>query len=281
MLHRLQNRTASGIHSGGPFLARQGLTTCLLAATLALPSASAAQGPEEVTEILNRFAEDYRTDPTLTESTVFGVRVDGRWWTVTARPPSSDSPAEVVVSRGEPQEPTFFFFLDGETLRRLDRGELNARTALGKARHSDVSPMDIDPTHSDVIWDEAFNRRVDAAANHFWLRGTPEFLVFNRDASRVLHGANAVLLHYVQGLRSVWYQVETGQHINPDRRDQANPFPSLFIFLHGNAKARIDGVELDVAGGTATLVPAGVSHEFWNPFGEPFEFILIMFGEGA
>jgi hypothetical protein len=63
--------------------------------------------------------------------------------------------------------------------------------------------------------------------------------------------------------------------------------PSFFpgtnssVFLHGSAKARIDGVELDVAGGTATRVPAGVSHEFWNPFGEPFEFILIMFGEGA
>lgn len=197
------------------------------------------------------------------------------------RPASDSSPAEVTLSEGKPPEPTFFFFLDGETLRKLDQNKINARTALGKARYSDSSPMDIDPTDPDIVWDAAFSRKVDAVANHFWARGTPEFLEFNRDASRVLHGANAVLLHYAQGFRSVWYEIENGQHINADPRDQVNPFPSLFIFLNGTAKAKIGGVEMDIKGGTATLVPAGVSHEFWNPFQMPFDFVLIMFGEGA
>ncbi len=111
--------------------------------------------------------------------------------------------------------------------------------------------------------------------------GLPEFLAFDREASRVIHGANAVLLHYFEGLRSVWYQVESGQHINPDPRDQTNPFPSLFIFLTGRGKARIGGTETDIHGGTATLIPAGVAHEFWNRFEQPLEFILIMFGQGA
>jgi mannose-6-phosphate isomerase-like protein (cupin superfamily) len=253
----------------------------LAVVTLGFPGSAMAQNPEEVRAILTRFAEDYRVDPTLTEPVVFGVRVDGRWWTIRARPASAGSLAAVTVSDGRPSERTFFFFLDGETLRKLDQGKLNARTALGKARHSDPAPMDIDPTDRDVVWDSAFNRKVNAIANHFWIRGTPEFLTFNRDASRVLHGANAVLLHYAQGLRSVWYQIETGQHINPDPRDQVNSFPSLFIFVNGNAKAKIGGVEMDIEGGTATLIRAGVSHEFWNPFEAPFEFILIMFGEGA
>ena len=250
-------------------------------AALVVPTGVIAQSPQEVREIITRFADDYRVDPSLTQPVLFGIRVDGEWWTVTAHSASTASPAVVTVSDGQPQEPTFFFFLDGETLRRLDRGELNARTALGKARHSDTSPMDIDPTDPALVWDDALSQKVDAVANHFWARGTPEFLAFNRGASRVLHGANAVLLHYAQGFRSVWYEIEAGQHINADPRDQVNPFPSLFIFLGGRAKAKIDGVEVDVEGGTATMIPAGVSHEFWNPYGEPCEFILIMFGEGA
>jgi hypothetical protein len=29
------------------------------------------------------------------------------------------------------------------------------------------------------------------------------------------------------------------------------------------------------------FVPAGVAHEFWNPYDEPAEGIMLMFGEGA
>lgn len=253
----------------------------LLVATLCTPLVVVAQGTQDVREVLTRFADDYRLDPTLTQRVLFGVRVDGRWWTVEAHPASGASAAVVTVEAGRPSEPTFFFFLDGETLRKLDQGNLNPRTALGKARHSDPSPMDIDPTDSDIVWDSSFSEKVNSVANHFWVRGTPEFLALNRDVSRVLHGANAVLLHYAEGFRSVWYQIENGQHINSDPDDQINPFPSLFIFVRGMAKAKIGGVEMDIQGGTATLVPAGVSHEFWNPSDTPLEFILIMFGDGA
>jgi hypothetical protein len=29
------------------------------------------------------------------------------------------------------------------------------------------------------------------------------------------------------------------------------------------------------------FIPPGVSHEAWNPYDEPAEIILLMFGEGA
>jgi mannose-6-phosphate isomerase-like protein (cupin superfamily) len=29
------------------------------------------------------------------------------------------------------------------------------------------------------------------------------------------------------------------------------------------------------------FVPAGVTHEFWNPYDEPAEMIVLMIGEGA
>jgi len=33
--------------------------------------------------------------------------------------------------------------------------------------------------------------------------------------------------------------------------------------------------------GQAMLIPAGVTHEFWNPNDQPAEIVLIMFGKGA
>jgi mannose-6-phosphate isomerase-like protein (cupin superfamily) len=224
---------------------------------------------------------DYRSDPALTESVTFGVRVDGEWWHIEADPATGTGSPRVSLNEGTPSEPTFFFFMDSATLTKLDRGELNARTAMGRARHSDPVPMDIDPTDEGFVWTDSVSQQVDAVANHFFVRGQPEIVSFNRNASRVIHGAHAVLLYYYPGLRSVWYQVAPGQHINKEERDQSNPFPSLFIFLEGRGMARIGGVETEVVGGTSMLVRPGVRHEFWNPFGQPVEFILIMFGEGA
>lgn len=44
-----------------------------------------------------------------------------------------------------PPTPTILYTLDRATLEKIDRGELNALTAMGKARPTDVTPMDIEP----------------------------------------------------------------------------------------------------------------------------------------
>lgn len=254
----------------------------LTAAQLTLgPRADFAQADAEARAILERFAEDYQRDPFLTESVTFGVRVDGVWWHIEARPWTEAGSARVTVHEGKPPEPTFFFFTDLATLGKLDRGELNARTAMGRTRHSDPVPMDIDPTDEGFVWTDSVSQTVDAVANHFFLRGQPEIIPFNRDVSRVIHGAHAVLLYYHPGFRSVWYQVDPGQHINKEERDQTNPFPSFFVFVEGRGMARIGGVQTEVVGGTSMLVQPGVTHEFWNPFDRPLSLILVMFGEGA
>ena len=255
----------------------------LLAAGLLIagPRPGRAQADEEAQSILERFVADYRTDPSVTEPVDFGVRVDSAWWHVAAYPATDEDPARVTLSRGRPPDPTFFFFTDLATLGKLDRGELNARTAMGRARHGDPVPMDIDPTDEGFVWTDSVSRTVDAVANHFFLRGQPEIIPFHRDVSRVIHGAHAVLLHYSAGFRSVWYQVDPGQHVNKEERDQRNPFPSLFIFLEGRGMGRIGGVETEILGGTSVLIQPGVAHEFWNPFDRPLSFLLVMFGEGA
>ncbi len=248
---------------------------------LLVPSVAVSQTRGEVRETLERFATDFSSDPALTESVTFGVRVDGAWWHIEADPATEAGSPSVLVREGKPREPTFFFFMDSATLGKLDRGELNARTAMGRARHSDPVPMDIDPTDEGFVWTDSVSHKVNTVANHFFVQGQPEIISFNRDVSRVIHGANAVLLYYYPGIRSVWYQIDPGQHINKEERDQKNPFPSLFIFLEGRGMARIGGVETEVLGGSSMLVQPGVSHEFWNPFEQPVKFILIMFGEGA
>ena len=60
-----------------------------------------------------------------------------------------------------------------------------------------------------------------------------------------------------------------------------HPFPSMFIMLHGKAQAKIGGKDFTFPANEMMFVPAGVTHEFWNPYDEPAKMILLMFGEGA
>jgi mannose-6-phosphate isomerase-like protein (cupin superfamily) len=55
----------------------------------------------------------------------------------------------------------------------------------------------------------------------------------------------------------------------------------MIIGIRGKAMARIGGKEIPLGAGRMVFVPAGVSHEAWNPYEEPAEIILLMFGEGA
>ena len=117
---------------------------------------------------------------------------------------------------------------------------------------------------------------------HFWTKGQPEIVPFGElDQARVVHGAYATVFYYEQGLRSGYYRLEKGQHINADETDQVNPFPTLVILIGGAMESRIGGREVLLEGKQAVLVPAGVAHEFWNTAETPAEFIIVMFGEGA
>ena len=116
---------------------------------------------------------------------------------------------------------------------------------------------------------------------HFWIRGFPETVSFAPAAGREVHGATMVVLYYQKGLRSAWGQIRKGQRVNADPKDQVNPFPTMMIGLRGRAMAKVGGVEKILEAGQMVFVPAGTAHEAWNPFDEPAEFIILMFGEGA
>lgn len=258
-----------------------------LALAVASPSAP-ARAESAAAEIFRRFAADYAADPSLTKPVEFGLELRGNdgsasgveRWRVSARPATPSAPAAVEVASGFPERPGWYFTLDLATLEKLDRGEWNALTAMGKARESDVAPMDVG-VMDGFQPDPGFVPDLLSVSFHFWTRGLPERIPFGAAQTRTLHGAQASILYYQPGFRSAWVQIRPGQHANANPNDQTNPFPTLFVGLTGRAKARIGGVEIELDRGEALFIPAGTAHEFWNPYDEPAEGILLMFGDGA
>lgn len=235
-------------------------------------------------EILRAYVADFRHDPAARDSITFGVRVTGQgggdWHVVGPGKNEGSGEVEVDLKPGLPPDPGPYFELDLATLRRLDRGELNALTAMGQARGNDPTPM-VFRVMPGFQPEAEFLDRFRPFMFHFWTRGWPERVPFGGQLSRVVHGANVVAFYYQKGFRSAWYQIEKGQHINEDPLDQTNPFASMFIMLRGKAEARVGGKQLTLPAGQMMFVPAGVAHEFWNPSDEPAEMIILMFGEGA
>jgi mannose-6-phosphate isomerase-like protein (cupin superfamily) len=233
---------------------------------------------ESTQEILETFVEDFRSDPVAKDREVtFGIKIKEKedWHVVV------DGLGGVALKEGEPEQPTFYYVMDSESLDLIHQGEMSALTAMGRARMSDQTPMNFgfmegfQPTPDLLGWGAKFTF-------HFWTRGTPEMVDFSEDTlSRFIHGAQAKILYYQPGLRSSWYQIKKGQHINADPEEQTNPFPTLIIMIKGEAQARIGGKEVVLKSGTCLHIPATVSHEFWNNEEEEVEFIIVMFGEGA
>ncbi|MEW5901558.1 MAG: cupin domain-containing protein [Acidobacteriota bacterium] len=235
-------------------------------------------------EILRSFVEDFQSDPAASEPITFGVRIRneerGEWQVVVSGKKEGVEAYQVELRQGLPSSPSAIYTLDLATVRKIDSGEINVLTAMGRARASDPTPMDIE-FMAGFQPDADFFARFIPFTFHFWTRGFPETVNFGKEHSREVHGANMVVFYYQKGLRSAWAQIEKGQHVNRDPKDQANPFPTMIIGIRGKAMAKIAGKEVILQAGQMAFIPAGVSHEAWNPYDEPAEIILLMFGAGA
>jgi hypothetical protein len=249
----------------------------LLCGTMA-PAPAGASLEAEAHTLLQEFAADFRQDQFATELEItFGVTIAevGAWHLEIA---GADT---VRLRRGPLPVPGFSYVTDLPTLRRIAAGELNAMTAMGRARMADPAPLDFRLTGGYELTSAAMATFLPLTF-HFWNKGRPETVRFgDLDQARLIHGAHATLFYYEPGLRTGYYRLEKGQHINAGASEQVNPFPSLFVFIGGSLDCRIGGEELRVESRQTMFVPAGVPHEFWNPSGQPAEFIIIMFGEGA
>lgn len=237
-----------------------------------------AQTPDDE---LRRLAEDYARDPSLSFAVTFGVRVDDEAWTITAKPATETEAASVTVERGLPAVPAFVYVTDGETFERIASGEIHAPTTMVQARASDPTPMRVE-TVNGFQMDESGRAAFLSVSFHFFTTGIPEIVPLDPSRALPAHGGEALPIYYAKGLRTSWYGIAPGQHINADPRNQVNDFASLFIIIEaGTARARLGGREIALRDNQAIFVPAGMTHEFWNPGDERATMILIMFGENA
>lgn len=250
----------------------------------ALSGFSAVAGADDgqtVEARLQAYVEDYRQDPNGEWDVTFGIEVDGHMWHVIAHPyDASMGYADVTLHAGAPEGPYFYYTLDVPTLGKLETGQWTGLTAMGKAKASDVTPMDVDVTEGYVPPAD-FDDIVRRMSFHFWVQGQPEIIRLERGSTRLVHGTDIGVIYYQEGFRSGWLDVRPGQHVNEPEDEQVNPFPSVFVVTKGHGTARIGGEELQVEEGDSIFIPPGTPHEFWNGHDGDFQMILMMFGEGA
>lgn len=250
------------------------VNSILIAAALGFQTAAVKAEPPSLESEIRRLAADYARDPKRVDAT-FGIRVDGEAWTIL----STDS--EVMVKPGAPETPAFFFATDCETFSRIASGEMQMSTAMVQARSSDWTPVILDYVH-DFQFDSEARKNFWSLAFHFFTTGQPEALPLAADHARFVHGGAALPIYYAPQLRSSWYGVMPGQHINEDPADQVNDFDSIFIIIKaGSAQAKFGRADYKLKDNEAIYVPAGMSHELWNDGEEEAAFILLMFGENA
>ncbi len=211
---------------------------------------------------------------------IFGIKVGDDFWHVDAKAKSTNAAAEVTLIFGKPTTPTFYFYTDLETLKKIEKGELNALTASAKAFETDFAPFDVD-VMDGYQPDEHFMDTLFSVYFHFWTKGFPEVIPYGLDLTRLTHGAQASIFYYQTGFRSAYVAVKKGQHANENDDSKSNPFPTLLIAIGGEGKAILNGQEYILKKGSAILIPPGVNHEFLNENKEPLECILLMFGKGA
>ena len=254
------------------------LMVACLGVGLGLTSAETRDDKAVATSVLQGFVDDFREDPFAAGvERTFGITIKqvGEWYV------EVKGSKGVTLKEGAVPVPAPFFITDMATLGRIERGEIGIMTSMGRERMSDDTPMNFGFANDFELTPESLAQLLPLTF-HFWTKGQPEIVHFGEvDQARLIHGAYATIFYYEKGLRSGYYRLEKGQHINADEELQANPFPSLFILIGGAMESRIGGEVMTIEGKQAILVPAGVPHEFWNTSDIPAEFILIMFGDGA
>ena len=240
------------------------------------PPAMLVASPGATSTIIESYANAWRgkAEFDLTSPITLGIWVDGEGYTVEL---TNDGGAFSVSA---PERFDWGFETDRATLLELDAGSLNALTAMGRARASDLTPLRL-RLPDDFLADSQIPNNFIPLTLHFWNRDWPETIRFGEGTTRYIHGANATVLIYGDRLRTAWYQLKPGMHINSDPTDQVNDFDTAIIVTKGRFSGRLNNIERVFQEGETVLVPKGMTHEFYAGDGEYGEFVILMWGENA
>lgn len=253
---------------------------CLLAAG-AISTGAPLRTTDQVQSVLQRYVTDYSRDPRIQDVT-FGIQVDARTWTIEARKAANGKRAFATLASGSPRIPTFVWKMTEATFNKIASGETSAITASGKARSSDPAPLELVNVNGfspGSDWAQGVFRPL---IHHFWTMGQPEVVRFGFDKSRVVHGGRAVPTLYAPGVRTSWYGLLKGDHINKDPRSQKDPWETAFFIIKGGtAQGRVGETIVKLESSTMIHVPPDTIHEFWNDGDVPAEMIMVTFGKDS
>ena len=244
-----------------------------------------------IAQMLGSFVADYRNDP-MAMSADFGVKVGAEWWNVSVTRRQSAypngrltghraGPHKVELRQGAPARPTWYFELaDKSVLEEIFRGDLNAGTGGMQSFASDKVKVEIREMEG---FTEKARGEADMyhALSHFWTRGTPEITYFGRTKSLPTHGVGAVSLYTMKGNRIAWFSMMKDEAANADPALEAGQVPNLFIVTKGRGKAKLADNSFDLKEGMSVFIAPYVRHVLWNPYDEPMEGILVLFGDNT
>ena len=242
--------------------------------------------------ILQSFVESYKTDP-MALSVTFGIAVGEEWWHVISERKEEGykvgkkklytfhnyGPNEVTLYQGKPKEPTWYFkFADASVLEKINAKVWTASTASARSTPADEVGLDILSMDGFI-----YTQKTDAISyqvlEHFWKKDTIEITHFTRDNTLPSHGAEIVSLYTMKDKRIGWFSLGTDEAANADERLEKGQVPNLMIFTKGKGKGLFGEEEFDIEPGMSVFIGPYVKHVIYNPYEEPLEGILVLFGD--
>lgn len=266
-------------------------TFATLALILSLQSSSVL-AQESTHTILESFVEGYKVDP-MAMTANFGIKVGSDWWNVKVERKEEGYPAgkqnqytfhnygphRVTMAKGAPSGATWYFrFADRETLDKINTKEWTASTAAAKSTPADVVAMDIEDMEGYKS-DQQATALAYVTLEHFWKKDPVEITRFTRDSSLPSHGAGIVSLYTMKDKRIAWFSIGAEEAANADRGLDKSQVPNLFIIIKGKGKGLIGDEEIDLEPGMSVFVGPYVKHVLYNPYQEPLEGILVLYGD--
>ncbi|MCP4977260.1 MAG: cupin domain-containing protein [Maribacter sp.] len=243
-------------------------------------------------DILQSFVDSYKTDH-MAHSVSFGVKIGEDWWHVQSQRKQASyavgkkkqytfhnfGPNEVTLHKGKPGEPTWYFhFANKEVLDNIYNKKWSASTASAKSFGSDIVGLNIRDMndYSSGIKDDAIAYEV---MEHFWKKDPIEITYFTRDASLPTHGADHVGLYTMKDKRIGWFTIGPEQAANTERGLDKGQVPNLFIITKGRGRAELGEQTVELRPGMSVFIAPYIKHVIYNPYNEPLEGILVLFGD--
>ena len=245
-----------------------------------------------IESMLQEYVESYMTDP-MAHTVNFGIKVGDQWWYVESRRKQEGyqvgkkkqytfhnfGPHEVHLYPGMPSTPTWYFDIaDVETLENFYNQKWTASTASAKSRGSDKVALEIRDMEefTSGIKEDAL---VYEVMEHFWKRDRVEITRFSRDGTLPTHGVDHVGLYTMKDKRIGWFSIGPDQAANAEKGMDKGQVPNLFIITKGKGQADFGDGPVELEPGMSVFIPPYMKHVIYNPYDEPLEGIVILFGD--